>query len=281
MTTFKRKLAIDWHISSFTGLTRDIHQVAHGGSTGISGDSILDFPAGSHVGLLLHSILEHLDFTDDIQTQCDELLPRYAPRFGLDSIDYQRTLCKWLKTLVVSPLNDGGLTLSVLSSRQRLNELSFDFALDSLSIDNLNDLLERISAPDLKPIGVENFRGMITGVIDLVFEHQGKYYLADYKSNYLGASLEDYSRDKLERAILDRRYDLQYLLYSIALHRYLSQRIPDYQYERHFGGVYYLFIRAMRPQQGSQYGVYFDLPAYTDLSRLDALLALNNGGNSR
>ena len=159
--------------------------------------------------------------------------------------------------------------------------MSFDFALDSLSIYNLNDLLERISAPGLTPVGVEDFRGMITGVIDLVFEHQGKYYLADYKSNYLGASLEDYSRDKLERAILDRRYDLQYLLYSIALHRYLSQRIPDYQYERHFGGVYYLFIRAMRPQQGSQYGVYFDLPAYTDLSKLDALLAVNNGGNSR
>jgi len=276
---FMRKLAVDWHITSFTGLTRNIHQVAHGGSTGISGDAILDFPAGSHVGLLLHSVLEHLDFSDDIQTQCDELLPRFAPRFGLDSIDYQRTLCEWLKILVVSPLNDDGLTLSALSSRQRLNELSFDFALDSLSIDKLNDLLAHISAPGLAPVDVENFRGMITGVIDLVFEYQGKYYLADYKSNYLGANLQDYSPDKLERAMLDRRYDLQYLLYSIALHRYLSQRIPDYSYERHFGGVYYLFIRAMRPQQGSLYGVYFDLPDYSDLNALDALMAVSTDSN--
>jgi exodeoxyribonuclease V beta subunit len=277
--TFMRKPAVDWHINSFTGLTRNIHQVAHGGSTGISGDPILDFPAGSHVGLLLHSILEHLDFTADIQSQCDELLPRYAPRFGLDSVDYQRTLGEWLKILVVSPLNNGDLTLSALSSRQRLNELSFDFALDSLSIDKLNDLLAQISAPGLAPIDVEDFRGMITGVIDLVFEYQGKYYLADYKSNYLGSSLQDYTPDKLERAMLDRRYDLQYLLYSIAMHRYLSQRIPDYSYERHFGGAYYLFIRAMRPQQGPLYGVYFDLPDYSDLIALDTLMAVNPDTN--
>jgi len=281
-STFKRQLAADWHIASFTALTRDIHQVAHGGNTGASGDPILDFPAGSHVGLLLHSVLEHLDFAGDIKSQCGDLLPRYAPRFGLDSIDNRKTLSKWLETLVISPLNDAGLTLSALSTRKRLNELRFDFALDKLSIDKLNDLLAHISGPGLMPIDVEDFRGLITGVIDLVFEYQGKYYLADYKSNFLGTSLDDYSQDNLKRAILDRRYDLQYLLYSIALHRYLSQRIPDYSYERHFGGVYYLFIRAIRPDQASHYGVYFDLPAFADLEAFDTLLTVNPDiGDSR
>jgi len=280
-TTFKARLVSDWKIASFTGLTRDIHQVAHRGSTGISGDPILDFPAGSHVGLLLHSVLEHLDFAGNIKSQCDELLPSYAPRFGLDSIDYRKTLCKWLETLVISPLNDNGLTLSALSNRHRLNELRFDFALDNLSIDKLNELLAQISGPGLMPVDVEDFRGLITGVIDLVFEYQGKYYLADYKSNFLGASLDDYSADNLKRAILDRRYDLQYLLYSIALHRYLSQRIPDYVYERHFGGVYYLFIRAMRPDQASHCGVYFDLPAYADLKALDTLLTVKPDSGDR
>jgi len=269
---FKREVAANWRIASFTALTRDIHQVAHGGRTGISGDPILDFPAGSHVGLLLHALLEHLDFEGNIQTQCVELLPRYAPRFGLDSVDYQKALASWLETLVTSPLNDNGLTLSALSSGQRLNELVFDFALDHLTIDDLNLLLSQISGPGLAQVTVDDFRGLITGVIDLVFEYQGKYYLADYKSNYLGASLEDYSGDNLLRAILDRRYDLQYLLYSIALHRYLSQRIADYSYERHFGGVYYLFIRAMRPEHGPAYGVYFDLPDFNDIGALDALL---------
>jgi exodeoxyribonuclease V beta subunit len=270
--TFKRKPAADWQIASFTGLTRDIHQIAHGGSSGSSGDSILDFPAGSHVGLLLHSLLEHLDFQGDIRSQCADLLPLYAPRFGLDSTDYQNILTHWMETLMISPLNHSGLTLSALSTQQRLNELAFDFALDSFSIDTLNHLLANISGTALTPINVESFRGMITGVIDLVFEYQGKYYLADYKSNYLGASLEDYTQQNLERAILDRRYDLQYLLYSIALHRYLSRRIPDYQYERDFGGVYYLFIRAMRPNQKTPHGVYFDLPDFADLNALDTLL---------
>jgi len=229
----------------------------------------------------LHSVLEHLNFAGDIKFQCDELLPRYAPRFGLDSVDYRKTLSKWVETLVISPLNDSGLTLSALSNRQRLNELRFDFALDNLSIDKLNELLAQISGPELMPVDVEDFRGLITGVIDLVFEYQGKYYLADYKSNFLGASLNDYSEENLKRAILDRRYDLQYLLYSIALHRYLSQRIPGYVYERHFGGVYYLFIRAMRHDQASHNGVYFDLPAYADLKSLDTLLTVkpDSGGS--
>lgn len=270
--SFNRQPGADWLITSFTGLTRDIHQVAHGGSGGISGDSILDFPAGSHVGLLLHSVLEHLDFQGDIRVQCADLLPLFAPRFGLDSTDYQKTLSHWMETLVISPLNHNGLTLSALSSRQRLNELAFDFALDSFSTDKLNRLLAKISAAELPPINVESFRGMITGVIDLVFEYQGKYYLADYKSNYLGASLEDYCQQNLQRAVFDRRYDLQYLLYSVALHRYLSQRIADYQYQRDFGGVYYLFIRAMRPNQQSLPGVYFELPNYAELNALDTLL---------
>ena len=274
--TFKGGIPANWRIASFTALTRDIHQIAHGGRSGISGDPILNFPAGSHVGLLLHSLLEHLDFKGNIKTQCADLIPRYAPQYGLNSAEYQKTLTRWLEKLLISPLNDSGLTLSALSSGQRLNELAFDFALDHLTIDKLNLLLAQISGRSLTPVEVDNFGGIITGVIDLVFEYQGKYYLADYKTNYLGASLEDYSENNLQRAILDRRYDLQYLLYSIALHRYLSVRIPDYTYERHFGGVYYLFIRAMRPQQESAYGVYFDLPDYADLSALDALLAVKS-----
>ena len=178
-----------------------------------------------------------------------------------------------METLMLCPINDAGLTLSALSVKQRLNELAFDFALDELDIAKLNTFLQGLAGPVLAPVAVNNFCGLITGVIDLVFEHQGKYYLADYKSNFLGASLQDYTTDKLQVAIYDRRYDLQYLLYSVALHRYLAQRLPDYKYERHFGGVYYLFIRAMRPRHGNRYGVFFDLPDYDDLNELDLLMS--------
>jgi exodeoxyribonuclease V beta subunit len=110
---------------------------------------------------------------------------------------------------------------------------------------------------------------MITGIIDLVFEHEGRYYIADYKSNLLGTQLEDYTPDKLRKAILDRRYDLQYLLYVLALHRYLRQRVRGYDYSQHMGGVYYLFLRGMRPASGPRYGVYHELPARELIERLD------------
>ena len=114
--TFKGGIPANWRIASFTALTRDIHQVAHGGRSGISGDPILDFPAGSHVGLLLHSLLEHLDFKGNIKTQCGDLIPRYAPRYGLNSAEYQKTLTRWLEKLLLSPLNNSGLTLSAIFS---------------------------------------------------------------------------------------------------------------------------------------------------------------------
>ncbi len=78
-----------------------------------------------------------------------------------------------------------------------------------------------------------------------MFEWQGRWYLLDYKSNHLGMSPADYSRPALERAMAEHRYDLQYQLYSLALHRLLTLRLPGYDFEQHFGGVFYLFLRGM------------------------------------
>ena len=113
---------------------------------------------------------------------------------------------------------------------------------------------------------------MITGVIDLVFEHDGRFYIADYKSNLLGNTLADYTPERLRRAMLDRRYDLQYLLYILALHRYLQQRVPGYEYGRHMGGAVYLFLRALRPAHGPACGVFHDLPPAEVIDRLNLLV---------
>lgn len=262
-----------WRINSFSSLTRDIHQQPHTGSVAKTADTILNFPAGSHVGLLLHTIFEHLDFDSDIDTQCEHLIPRFAPRFGLDAVACQSVLSDWFKQVLQTELIQPGLSLSVLSSQQRLNEIAFDFALDYADISQLNKLLTEVSGAQLEDLSAHNFRGLITGVIDLVFEYRGKYYLADYKSNLLGTRLEDYSPDLLRQAMFDRRYDLQLLIYSIALHRYLRKRVPDYDYETHFGGAYYLFIRAMRPHSGTKYGIHFERPTYTEIETLDQIFA--------
>ncbi|MEK7260230.1 MAG: hypothetical protein AAB211_10615, partial [Pseudomonadota bacterium] len=86
---------------------------------------------------------------------------------------------------------------------------------------------------------------------------------------FLGTQLDDYAPDKLRRAILDRRYDLQYLLYVLALHRYLRQRVRVYDYSRHMGGVYYLFLRGLRPASGPRYGVFHELPSPELIEKLD------------
>ena len=116
-----------------------------------------------------------------------------------------------------------------------------------------------------QPLRADTLNGMFKGFIDLVFEHQGRYYVADYKSNWLGSDDGAYTREAMEVAIASHRYDLQYVLYVLALHRQLRLRLPDYDYERHVGGALYVFLRA--PQQGA----YLARPPRELIERLDAL----------
>jgi exodeoxyribonuclease V beta subunit len=270
LAQFKRIQPMQWRVNSFTALTRAVHQPPGQATKTSEQDPILDFPAGSHVGLLLHSLLENLDFRADIATQCAPLFNRFLSLAGLSS-EHQQTLVLWLTNILETPLDGASLTLSGIDNRQRLNELAFDFALDHLDLAALNRFMQARVARPLQALGGADFRGLITGVIDLVFEYQGRYYLADYKSNLLGGELQDYTSDKLEQAMLDRRYDLQSLIYALALHRLLAQRLPAYDYEQHFGGSYYLFLRAMRPEKGCRYGIHFERPQRIVIEQFDDL----------
>jgi len=109
------------------------------------------------------------------------------------------------------------------------------------------------------------------GFIDLVLRHQGRFYIIDYKSNRLGDRLTAYEHDGLHAAIRHHHYDLQYLIYTLALHRFLSRQLPGYDYRTHFGGVYYLFLRGMRPSAGPRRGVWYDRPPYELIAALDRL----------
>jgi len=271
LARFTRANMTPWRLNSFSSLTRDIHQPVSPGPMRSTNDAILNFPAGSHIGLLIHSLLENLDFQQDIGQQCARLFPRFLPRSGLTT-ENEPTLVRWLENLVLAPINDAGLTLHDLPNEQRLNELSFDFALDQLDIEALNQFMQSLSPLPLKAVSSPEFCGLMTGVIDLVFVCRGRYYLADYKSNLLGTRLEDYGPEQLQRTMLERRYDLQSLLYSVALHRFLKQRLSDYNFEQHFGGAYYLFLRALRPEHGGRYGVHFERPALHTIQTLDRLM---------
>ena len=110
------------------------------------------------------------------------------------------------------------------------------------------------------------------GFIDLVFEHDEQYYIVDYKSNYLGQLPEDYQKPAIASVMVTHHYPLQYLIYLVALHRYLQLRLPDYDPDQHLGGVYYLFIRGMKPDW-QQTGVYFERPDTTLILACDDYLS--------
>jgi exodeoxyribonuclease V beta subunit len=132
--------------------------------------------------------------------------------------------------------------------------------------------MQRLQLPT-PALGFGTLRGYLRGFIDLVFEHQGRWFVLDWKSNHLGDSPADYSDAGLQRAMAHHGYHLQALIYALALQRHLRQRLPDYRHAQHFGGVLYLFVRGVRPawmqQPGHAAGALLLRP------QLDALQAVS------
>ncbi|SQA99694.1 Exodeoxyribonuclease V beta chain [Cedecea neteri] len=113
---------------------------------------------------------------------------------------------------------------------------------------------------------------MLKGFIDLVFRWQGRYYLLDYKSNWLGEDSSAYTQQAMAAAMQSHRYDLQYQLYTLALHRYLRHRMAGYDYQQHFGGVIYLFLRGVEQGKPEQ-GIFSTRPDVRLVEAMDALFA--------
>ena len=156
-----------------------------------------------------------------------------------------------------------------------LKEMAFLLSIDTpLQVKKLNQLLQRYHplAEAQTELDLDMIKGMLRGFIDLVCRIDGKYYLVDYKSNLLGEGYQAYRPEILRKIVAYHHYDLQYLIYTLALHRYLSQRDPNYDYQRDFGGVYYLFLRGL-DGESSDTGIYFDKPQWQLIDGLDKLLA--------
>jgi len=239
-------------------------------------DDILRFPRGAGAGDCLHAVFEAIDFSqpDDWPRAAAQAL-RAHPQAGPDDpAGRQAMIVRMLRDVLTTPLADG-IRLRDIALTRRLTELEFLLPAPRLGAEALNQLLQR-AGYDMPPLAFRELSGYLHGFIDLVFEHDGRYYLLDWKSNHLGWRPQDYGHAAIAAAMAAHRYHLQYLLYAVALQRHLRQRLPDYHYERHFGGVLYLFVRGVRPDwrldDGSQAGVYFHRPDPALLAELDALL---------
>jgi exodeoxyribonuclease V beta subunit len=244
--------------------------------------SIFSFPGGARTGIMIHDILEQFDFTECNTDVIRRLVAENLRIYGFD-LHWEEILTGMLQNVAACPLSlpaasEAGcaptFTLSQISTYARLNELEFYFPLQMLSRQKLGDLF---GGDELKETGLErlNFnpmRGFMHGFIDLVFEREGRFYLADWKSNILGPGIADYAPASLKKAMAAHFYVLQSRLYAVALHQYLALRLPDYQYDTHFGGVFYLFVRGMNPANGPEFGVHAERPDRRFMEKLSRLL---------
>ncbi|MDR2551182.1 MAG: exodeoxyribonuclease V subunit beta [Desulfobulbus sp.] len=227
--------------------------------------SIFTFPRGPKAGTCLHALLERIDSGRPAGEQ-SPLIVRELEQAGIDP-RWLPALAGWLDEVLVTPL-PGTCALGQLAACDRINELSFLFPLEEVDPVRLNRLLAQAG---LRPLagGSPVLHGLMKGFIDLVFRHEGRYYLADYKSNFLGPELAHYAPAALDACMDSHQYPLQALIYTLALHRFLGTRMPDYRYDDHFGGVYYLFLRAMHPSHPLGTGIHAFRPDRALIASLD------------
>jgi len=240
------------------------------------------FPAGARYGTLLHDLMEWLSQNHWpvanaqaptwTQSAWANLLERKSSWLQLDAAQ-RAQLEPWLQAVVQTPLpldelNAAPLTLSQLSPEQLWPEMEFNLEVHHVNATQLDRLIqthvfEGAPRPALQD---RTMQGMLTGSMDLVLQHDGRYWVVDYKSN----KLPSYDSVTLQDAVLHKRYEVQYVLYTLALHRLLKVRLPDYDYAQHMGGAVYMFLRGI---QADGAGVHVCKPPLALIEALDALFA--------
>jgi len=274
----------DWAVMSYTALTQHSRSApAH-----IKPDAGTDevavavppaadrdcLPGGTTTGLCLHAIFEKLDFRritpswtpDDSELA---LIDNQAARYGLYTAETPRAderrarIVEMLGNALNRELpgnNTSGFTLASIPEADIRREWEFFFHVP-----------QKIPLRELTNIGLtfkegaERRSGFMTGSIDLLFRRNGRYYFADWKTDMLG----DYAPDALRKVMVERNYLFQAIVYGVALHSLLKQTLGKaYDFDQHFGGGYYCFVRGM----AADAGVFVYRPNRAEVERWSALL---------
>ncbi|MCK5097729.1 MAG: UvrD-helicase domain-containing protein, partial [Desulfobacteraceae bacterium] len=287
INTLSRSIFQSWKIASFSSLisnqdyrlpeNRPEDRKAKENLSEQEEITLKDFPAGAGSGEFFHSLLEDLDFEDNKKT-ITSLVKLKLSSFGYRQEFWEDTINMAVQQILSAPLfkDNNDFILKNIKNENRLNELEFFFPIKSINNSKLYDIFKNCMkhslsskyADKLLELDFNSVSGFMKGFIDLVFEFKGKWYVIDYKSNFLGKSYNEYSCDAMNDSMMEHHYFLQYHIYVVALHKYLMFRKKDYNYNTHFGGVLYLFIRGMRPKPGPTTGVFFDCPDYEFINTL-------------
>ena len=286
--SFAGRIDRQWKISSYSGLVSDQWQSEEGTDYDAVPSSVLEdplrrleepagffaFPKGAKAGTFLHDVFEHLDFSNGEAAYRQDLVREKLDQYGYD-FSWLKPVCDMVDRVLRVSLDPGQpeFCLSRVRGEDRLNELEFYFPLKFLSPAKVREILSRGEHHPDVPERIERLafspvRGFMKGFMDMIFRFESRYYLVDWKSNFLGASVEDYSPAKLARAMEENFYILQYTVYTLALNRYLKLRAQPYEYDRHFGGILYVFLRGVDPEKGSEFGIYRDRPPWALIETL-------------
>jgi len=300
---FNGKIDYSWKISSYSSLVsaglpdvdlpdRDVARNAFepdknapspepGPERSRDDSSIFTFPKGARAGIFFHDILEHYDFATTNPEELPQLVAKKLQQHGFDQT-WQETVCRTLTNVVSIALHPDLATLKLSSIRmtQRVNEMEFYFPINQLSPRNLSKIFRLGSQTEelndfsgnLEKLEFRPLRGFMKGYIDLVFQHEGRFYLVDWKSNYLGPTFDDYDQIHLSQTMQIDLYTLQYHLYTLALHQYLRCQKSGYRYEDNFGGIFYVFIRGVDNTRSPGSGIFYDLPDPEIIHRLGRTL---------
>ncbi|MEY4077602.1 MAG: RecBCD enzyme subunit RecB, partial [Pseudomonadota bacterium] len=249
------------------------------------------FPAGSAYGTLLHDIFEwqlkegwpllknESDLLAEVKIRWQGWWQTQADSLQLKPED--QALClQLIRQCAATQFTQLGsdqhcFSLSQLNAQNAWPEMGFTFKTHGVSTLYMDQLISTALHPHkARPaLQAQQLNGLLTGFMDIVFEHQGRYYVLDYKSN----KLPDYSQDSITSSMLSHRYDVQYTLYILAVHRLLKSRLPGYNYEQHVGGAIYLYLRGI--DQAGQ-GCYVHKPSYDLIHALDEAFKLNQPSNA-
>jgi len=258
--------------------------LAAGRDAGTIGSIRFRFPAGAQAGVCLHGILEQAAFDASLDVP---LVAQWLARCGYRRSDAS-AVSRWLDEALRVPLRapDGArIVLSEVPRTRQLREMEFHLPGRDVSEHALVDAIGDELAIDPRA-SLRRWSGFLRGFVDLVFEHEGRWYIVDWKSNHLGDDVARYGHAALAEAMRAHAYPLQAALYTLALHRWLRRSLPGYDYERSFGGVFYVFLRAAGldvPANPHAFvpGVHASRPSVRTVERLDRLFDRGSAGGAR
>ena len=245
---------------------------------------IFTFNPGKQTGTCWHAIFENLDFNaslEEIRRVCAEQLDLYSLSGTPNALETVSGMVENVLQATLTPTPGFGapFRLCEISSTERLSELEFTYGLPvgqkKLRLEE--DFLRRHGLPDQQAFSSGIARAM-NGSIDLLLRNNQRFYIIDWKSNVINYQLENFSGEGLQAEMRQHAYPLQYLVYTCALVEFLRQRLGHFgaeEYEKLFGGVFYLFLRGIDPSAPGR-GIVSVRPQYQDIETLLGMIGNNN-----